>query len=206
MSTDYYGTPSFFDHISGANVIITGTVVRLLHTESLVLGDSTRIFGVFEITVDSVLMGNLLSNVLRLRILGEMRSEQTVWIVPLTEGERFLFILTRDNGQSDSEQLFAPYFSGIYTLVDEGYVDLPEESLDDITRKISGLVGTRMSLDGLRRLIEFVQQERKDRYQQMEETIPPEVRDRPYPPVEEKVQEGVQYEPLPGALNWLDNQ
>jgi hypothetical protein len=189
MATDYYGTPSLLERITGADLVVTGRPRRLLYVEQPKLGDDSRVHGIFEIAVDSVLMGDVEPDVLRLRVLGEGRDEQATWTVPLDENGFFLFMLTRDVEPQAPENLYAPVFSGVYPIIDEDHVNVPEETLDDRVREEAGFEGNRVSLGGVRRLIENVLRGREDRQRQLEEIGLAELRDRPYPPIEEMPQQ-----------------
>ncbi len=198
MATDYYETPSFLDRIIGADLVVTGRPGRLLQVEPPRGGDDSRVYGVFEVAVDSVLMGDPSSEVLRLRVLGEGQDEQATWIVPLGEDRSFLFLLARDVEPEAAEDLYAPVFSGVYPLTDEDHVNVPEEALDDQTREKARFEGNRVSLDGVRQLIESVLRERENQQRQLEEIGVSELLDRPYPPIGEMLQQGRPYPPIEG--------
>jgi len=199
MATDYYGTPSFLERVVGAELVVIGRPRRLLRVDPLRVEDGSRVYGIFEVAVDSVLMGDPSSDVLRLRVLGEGRDEQAAWIVPLDENEPFLFLLARDVEPEASDTLYVPVFSGVYPLTDEDHLDVPEEALDEPTRERIGLEGDRLlSLGGVRRLIESLFGEREDRLRQLEEMGLTELLDRPYPPIREIPQEDRPFPPVGG--------
>jgi hypothetical protein len=195
MATDYYGTPSLLERIVGADLVVVGRPGRLLRVEPQTGTNGSRVYGIFEVAMDSVLMGDPPSEVLNLRVLGEGRDEQATWIVPLSGDRSFLFLLAHDVEPEAPENLYAPVFSGVYPLTDEDHVNVPEEALDDRTKEEAGFEENRVSLDGVRRLIESVLREREDRQRQLEEMGLAELRDRPYPPIEEMQRQDRLYPP-----------
>ena len=195
MATDYYGTPSLLERIVGADLVVIGRPGRLLQVEPPTGTNGSRVYGIFEVAVDSVLMGDPPSEGLNLRVLGEGRDEQATWIVPLSEDRSYLVLLAHDVEPEAPENLYAPVFSGVYPLTDEDHVNVPEEALDDRTKEEAGFEGNRVSLDGVRRLIESVLRVREDRQRQLEEMGLDELLDRPYPPIGEMVQQDRPYPP-----------
>jgi len=185
MPTDYYGTPSIYQRILSADLIVLGKVQRLLRSDTLVAGNQARVYGLFEVAVDSVLLGEPPSSILKVRVLGQNHNAEVSWIAPMVVGEPYLFILVRDVSPDEPVNRFAPNFAGVYPLRDGGRIAIPADAVDEATRKIAHFDGVHLSLDGVRSLITRVQEERKAMASELDKIAPAEVRERPYPAVEE---------------------
>jgi hypothetical protein len=185
MPTEYYGTPSIYQRILSADLIVLGKVQRLLRSETLVAGSQARAYGLFEVAVDSVLLGEPPSSILKVRVLGQDRDGEVSWIVPMVVGEPYLFILVRDVSPDEPINRFAPNFAGVYPLRDSGRVAVPADAVDEATRKLAHFDGVHLPLDGVRSMIARVQEERQEIAAEFEKVAPPQVRERPYPPIQE---------------------
>ena len=75
MSTDYYGTPSFAERVIAADVILTGTIGRLMAVEAV---PGLRVSGRFENRVESVWKGQP-DAILELRVLGRRDGDRFIW-------------------------------------------------------------------------------------------------------------------------------
>jgi hypothetical protein len=206
MATDYYGTPSLLERIVGADLVVVGRPGRMPQVEPPPGRNGSRVYGIFEVAVDSVLMGDPPSEVLNMRVLGEGRDERATWTVPLGGDGSFLFLLAHDIEPEVPENLYAPVFSGVYPLTDEDHVNVPEEALDDRTKEEGGFEENRVSLDSVRRLIESVLREREDRRRQLEEMGLAELLDRPYPPIGEMPQQDRPYPPTQESPQQAEDQ
>jgi hypothetical protein len=185
MPTEYYGTPSIYQRIVGADLIVLGKVQRLLRSETLVAGSQARVYGLFEAAVDSVLLGEPPSSILKVRVLGQDHDGEISWIVPMVVGEPYLFILVRDVGPDEPINRFAPNFAGVYPLRDGGRVAVPADAVDETTRKFAHFDGVHLPLDGIRSMISRVQEEHQAIASEFEKIAPTEIRQRPYPVIEE---------------------
>jgi hypothetical protein len=134
MATEYYETPSLTERIMAANVIITGTVGRLVAVETL-LDNPLQILGRFELRVESAWKGQP-ESILELRVLGKRDDDRITWITDLQENQRYLFILARDTAPPDPEVWYVPYFAAAYRIDSDGQVQLPTEIFDERTREI----------------------------------------------------------------------
>jgi len=185
MPTDYYGTPSIYQRILTADLIVLGKVQRLSRSDTLVAGSQARVYGLFEVAVDSVLLGEPPSSILKVRVLGQDHDGEVSWIVPMVVGEPYLFILVRDVGPDEPINRFAPNFAGVYPLRDGGRIAVPADAVDETTRKFAHFDGVHLTLDGVRSMITRVQEERQAIASGLEKVVPAEVRERPYPSIEE---------------------
>jgi hypothetical protein len=185
MPTEYYGTPSIYQRILSADLIVLGKVQRLLSSETLVAGSQARVYGLFEVAVDTVLLGEPPSSTVKVRVLGQNHDGEVSWIVPMVVGEPYLFILVRDVSPDEPINRFAPNFAGVYPLRDGGRIAVPADAVDEATRKLAHFDGVHLTLDGVRSLITHVQEERQAIASQVEKIAPAGIRERPYPTVEE---------------------
>lgn len=184
MSTDYYGTPSFAERVGAANIILIGTVGRLIGVDTLP-SDPLRVSGKFEIRVESVWKGQP-DELLELRVLGKQEGDRFVGIVDLLEGERYLLMLARDSAPLESEVWHVPYFSAVYPVTADSQVKLPQEILDPRTLAIAGIdEGITVSLEALRKVVDTLLHEREQEQHRLWELVPDEVLKQPYPPIEE---------------------
>lgn len=187
MSTDYYGTPSFAERVIAADVILTGTVGRLIAVEALP-GDPLHVSGKFEIRVESVWKGQP-DTALELHVLGKRDGDRFVWIADLLEGERYLLMLARDSAPPDPAIWYVPYFSAAYPLAPNGQVRLPIEILDERTQEIAGVRGPEMHIEALRKVVDVLLREREEEQRRIQELVPAELLAQPYPPIEEMPEE-----------------
>jgi hypothetical protein len=185
MPTEYYGTPSIYQRIIGADLIVLGKVQRLLRTETLVAGSQASVYGLFEVAVDSALLGEPPSSILKVRVLGHDHDGEVSWIVPMVIGEPYLFILVRDVGPDEPINRFAPNFGGAYPVRDGGRIAVPADAVDETTRKFAHFDGVHLTQDGVRAMITRLQEERQAIAAEFEKMLPAEVRERPYPAVQE---------------------
>ena len=185
MPTEYYGTPSIYQRILSADLVVLAKVQRLLRSDTLVAGSQARVYGLFEVAVDSILLGEPPSSILKVRVLGQNHDGAVSWIVPMVVGEPYLMILVRDVTPDEPVNRFAPNFAGVYPLRDGGRVAVPADAVDESTRKVAHFDGVHLTLDGVRSLITRVQEERQTIASEFEKIVPAEFRERPYPAVEE---------------------
>jgi hypothetical protein len=185
MPTEYYGTPSIYQRILNADLIVLGKVQRLLRSETLVAGSQARVYGLFEVAVETALLGEPPSSILKVRVLGQDHDGAVSWIVPMVVGEPYLFILVRDVSPDEPVNRFAPNFAGAYPVRDGGRIAVPADAVDETTRKFAHFDGVHLTLDGVRTMITRLQEDRQAIASDFEKSVPAEVRERPYPTVEE---------------------
>lgn len=195
MTTRLDRMPPLSERIVGADLIATGTVVGLRDIRPAEGLEPPRVSGLFEVDLDEVLRGDRAHGTALVRVLGEGRDERAVWVVPLQEGQRILLLLARDTAPDLPKDVFAPYFESSFP-VEDGRVRVPEDALDELTMEVAGAERGVVPLDGLRRLVEVVGARREEWLRELQALLPAELRDQPYPEVEERpdVREG---RPLP---------
>jgi hypothetical protein len=199
MATDYDLIPSLIERMTASHLVVVVAGARLIDLQRDRVEGPPRVLGVFEVDVEEVLDGQPPADRPLVRVLGEGQDEQARWLVPLTEGGRWVLLLARDVGPGLPEGLYAPVFASGFRVAD-GSVELPEEAVDERTRELADVRDGRATLDGLRRLLEIVRRERAEADQQLEEFLPPEALRRPYPDTEELPPEVVEVpSPVAGA-------
>jgi hypothetical protein len=184
MATDYEVIPNLIERITASQLVVIVTGGRLVDLQRDPIQEPPRVLGVFEVDVEDVLDGERPTDRLLIRVLGEGQDEQARWLVPLSDGHRWVLLLTPDTGPGLPEGLYAPVFSSGFRI-DNGNVELPEEALDERTRELADVRERRATLDGLRRLLEVVRAERTQARQRLEQFLPPEALRRPHPDTEE---------------------
>jgi hypothetical protein len=184
MATDYDLIPSIIERITASHLVVIVTGARLTDLQRDRVEGPPRIVGVFEVDVEEVLDGERPADRLLVRVLGEGQNEQARWLVPLTEGHRWVLLLARDVGPGLPDGLYAPVFASGFRI-DNGSIELPEQAVDERTRELADVRDGRATLDGLRRLLEVVRAERAEARQRLEQFLPPEALRRPYPDTEE---------------------
>jgi hypothetical protein len=184
MATDYELIPNLIERITASQLVVVVTGGRLVDLQRDPIQDPPRVLGVFEVDVEDVLDGERPTDRLLVRVLGEGQDEQARWLVPLSDGHRWVLLLTRDVAPGLPEGLYAPVFSSGFRI-DNGSIEFPEEAVDERTRELADVRERRATLDGLRRLLEVVRAERTQARQRLEQFLPPEALRRPYPDTEE---------------------
>jgi hypothetical protein len=185
VATTYDTIPTLSERILGADLIMIGTVIRLVETRQSQFSDAPRSFGIFEVTVEEVLKGRRPGRRLLVGTLSAAGQDQTAWLASLHEDARMLFLLVPDVGPSLPERLFAPYFASAFELDGRNTFSLPREALDSESRKLLRATGRRFSLTAFRRLVDHaVSAQERDRTE-VEELLPPGMARRPYAPVTE---------------------
>jgi hypothetical protein len=197
MATDYRLIPSLIERIAASHLVVIVAGARLIDLQRERVEGLQRVLGVFEVDVEEVLDGERPADRLLVRVLGEGQDEQARWLVPLTEGHRWVLLLVRDAGPGLPGGLYAPVFASGFRI-DDGSIELPEDALDERTRELADVRDGRATIDGLRRLLEVVRGEQTQARQRLEEFLPPEALRRPYPDTEELPPEVVEV-PLPIA-------
>jgi hypothetical protein len=188
MATDYLVTPSLSDRIAAADVIALGSIGRLIGVEPDRTEGVRRVFGVFEVRVEDFLKGDRPPATLVLRVIGEGEDDRARWLASIGEGRRFVLLLTRDVGPGIPEDAFALVHASAFEFDDSGNgrIPVPEEAVDDLTRSVAEFDGTHVSLEGLRRLVDLISQDREEAARQTAELLPEQALTRPYPEVEER--------------------
>jgi hypothetical protein len=184
MATDYELIPSLVERMAASQLVVIVAGARLIDLERDRVEGPQRVLGVFEVDVEEVLDGERPADRLLVRVLGEGLDEQARWVVPLSEAQRWVLLLTRDVGRGLPEGLYAPVFASGFRIDDDS-IELPEDAVDERTRELAGIHDGRATLDGLRRLLEVVRREQAQARQRLEEFLPPEALRRPYPDTEE---------------------
>jgi hypothetical protein len=197
MATDYRLIPSLIERIAASHLVVIVAGARLIDLQRDRVEGLQRVLGVFEVDVEEVLDRERPADRLLVRVLGEGQDEQARWLVPLTEGHRWVLLLVRDAGPGLPGGLYAPVFASGFRI-DDGSIELPEDALDERTRELADVRDGRATIDGLRRLLEVVRGEQTQARQRLEEFLPPEALRRPYPDTEELPPEVVEV-PLPIA-------
>jgi hypothetical protein len=180
MSTTYDETPSILERVIGSDLILVGITRGPVRVDPLETSETRRVHGWFEVSPQEILAGAPTPTVL-LRVLGEGRDEHAAWVAPVPSENQMLLMLTRDIGPDLPDNLFAPCFNSIFELAADGTVQVPPDTVDEATREAIGSAGERLTIDGLRRVIETVQQRRDAVGRRLEEAEPPEVRHEPRP-------------------------
>jgi hypothetical protein len=195
MPTLFDRIPTLVERILGADLIAIGTVVGLREVRPAEGFEIPRVSGLFEVQLDDVLRGERPEDRVLVRVLGDGEDERAAWSVPLEEGRRLLLLLARDVAPELPEGVFAPYFESSFPVEDDS-VRVPEETLDERAKEITGAKRDTVPLDGFRRLADVVGAEREKRLRELDELVPADLRERPYPDTEEQpaVEDG---RPLP---------
>jgi hypothetical protein len=82
--------------------------------------------------------------------------------------------------------VYGVYFASAFAI-EEDWVAVPADALDDQTRRMTDVDDRgRISIAGLRRLIETVTAELDERRRALEALFPPALREHPYPPTLER--------------------
>jgi len=186
MPTEYLGTPPFADRLRSADLILTGRFGRLLREQEASWGDPPRSLGIFELTPDDVLFGELPEDMLRVRVLGDRRGDRVDWLVPITEATRFLFVLVRDVLPDETEAIYAPSWLGVYPLDNDDRFAIPRQEIDDLAHAtLAADEAGRIPLSGLRLLLETLTREREAQAQRVDELIRSSRAATAYPTVRE---------------------
>ena len=185
MSSDYREIPKLADRIATADVIVIGSAGRLVRVEPDPTEGVRRVFGLFELLVDEVLVGDLPETEPRLRVLGEGQDDRAQWLVPV-EDARLVFLLAREAGAGIAENTFAPVNASGFPLEDDGRVRIPTDAVDELTERLAGYDRSYLRIDGLRRLVEFITNERIEAARSQETLLGEEALTRPYPEIEER--------------------
>jgi hypothetical protein len=186
MATDFLKTPQLTERIAAADVIAVASTGRLVGVERDPTEGVGRVFGLFELLVENVISGDLPQGTVLLRVLGDGEDERARWLVPVQEGRRLVLLMARDVGPELPENTFAPVHASGFELEDDGRVRIPEDAVDDLTRRVAELEGSHVTVDGLRRLVEVVRQDREAAAREMAELLPEDALTRLYPEVEER--------------------
>ena len=115
-------------------------------------------------------------------MIGEGEDERARWLVPAA---RVVLVLARDVGPGIPEGTYAPLHGSGFEL-DGDRARIPDEILDDDSRRLAGAEGADVPLDGLRRLVAEIVRRREEIEHAVAEVLPEEARTRPYPDVEER--------------------
>lgn len=186
MPTEYLGTPSFADRLRSADLIVTGRFGRLLREQEAGWGDPPKSLGIFDVTPDDVLFGELPEDMLRVRVLGDRRGDRVDWLVPISEATRFLFVLVRDVLPDETEVIYAPSWLGVYPLDDDDRFAIPRQEIDDLAQgTLAADEAGRIPLSGLRLLLETLAREREEQTQRVDELVRSSRAATAYPTVRE---------------------
>jgi hypothetical protein len=170
MPTEYVGTPPLTDRLRSADLILTGRFGRLVREQEADWGDPPKSLGIFDVTPDDVLFGDLAGDTLQLRVLGNRRADRIDWLVPITEETRFLFILVKDTLPDETGDIYAPSWLGVYPLDDDDRFAIPAQEIDDLARvALASDEAGRIPLSGLRQLMETLERERQEQAQRVDE-------------------------------------
>jgi hypothetical protein len=188
MATVYDQIPSLAERIVGAHLIVIARFAGLREVRPAEGFDRPRVFGLFEVEVDEVLYGEP-QDPLLVRVLSDPEDpdpdptgEATRWVVPVDPDARVLLVLARDVAPDLPDGVYAPYFASAFA-VEEDWVAVPADALDEQIRRMTEVDDRgRVSIAGLRRLIETVTAELDDRRRALELLFPPALREHPYPP------------------------
>jgi hypothetical protein len=172
--------PPLTDRILGADLVLVGTVTGLRETFPAKGFDTPRVSGLFEVVVEEMLYGERDQSPVLIRVLGDGKSEDATWSIDLREGQQHLLLLTRDVAPDLPENVYAPYFASCFA-VREGLLKIPADALDETSLDVCGAKDEQVSIDGIRRLIAVVTSKRIERQRAVEEMLPPQLRDLPYP-------------------------
>jgi hypothetical protein len=174
MTTTYEGIPELPERLMGADVVLIGRVEKLADVEMHTVEEAPEVHSLFSVTVERVLEGELDRDDITVRVVGgTAQNVETSWTVELPEGERVLFLLSRDVGPGRSPGAYVPYFAGCYRVT------------DDVARLPEG----RTPLTKIRSLLASKRRERQRELASLEELEPANLRRRPYEPVAEMPEE-----------------
>lgn len=184
MATDYTEIPTLTDRIAAAESAVVASIGRLVAVEPDRTEGVQRVFGLFELDVEDVLKGPRLGKAL-LRVVGEGEDENARWLVPVGERRRLVLLLAPDVGPGIPDDTYAPVHASGFELEDDR-ARLPEDVLDDESRRVLDFDGSHVPLEGLRRLVEAIDRRRREPESAVAELLPEEALTRPYPEVEER--------------------
>lgn len=186
MPTEYLGTPPFTDRLRSADLVMTGHFGRLVREQEAGWGDPPKSLGIFEVTPDDVLFGDLPEDTLQLRVLGDRRADRIDWLIPITEATQFLFVLVKDVLPDETGAIYAPSWLGVYPLDEEDRFVIPRQEIDDLAQATLAAddIG-RIHLSGLRRLMETLARQREDQAPRVDELVRSSRAATAYPTVRE---------------------
>lgn len=184
MATDYTEIPTLADRIAAAEAAVVASIGRLVALEADPTEGVRRVFGLFELHVEDVLRGPRLTKAL-LRVVGDGEDENARWLVPVGERRRLVLLLAPDVGPGIPGETYAPVQGSGFELEDDR-ARIPEDIVDDESRRILDFDGSHVPLEGLRRLVEAIERRRRETESTVAELLPEEARTRPYPEVEER--------------------
>jgi hypothetical protein len=192
MATVYDRIPTLVERIVGAHLIVIARFAGLREVRPAEGFDRPRVFGLFEVDVAEVLYGAPPDRLL-VRVLSDPEDpepdptgEATRWVVLVDPDARVLLVLARDVAPDLPDGVYALYFASAFA-VEEDWVVVPADALDEQTRRMTEVDDRgRVSIAGLRRLIETVTAELDDRRRALEVLFPPVLREHPYPPTLER--------------------
>ena len=172
MPTEYLGTPPFTDRLRSADLILTGHFGRLVREQEAGWGDPPKSLGIFEVTPDDVLFGDLPEDMLQLRVLGDRRGDRVDWLVPTTEEARFLFVLVRDVLPDETGTIYTPSWLGVYPLDADDRFAIPRQEIEDRAQAtLAPDEADRIPLSRLRLLLEALDRERDEQAQRVDELV-----------------------------------
>jgi hypothetical protein len=200
MSTEYGPTLTLTERIEGAELILVGIPGMLTEIIPDATEGQRRVFGIFQFAVERTMKGELSEDRLLVRVLGEGEDERARWLLPIEEGRSLVCLLTPDVGPDLPHNVYAPVAASGFLLEGEGVL-VPEDAFDDLTRQITGAEAPPIPLDGFVRLVDTVVQRRAQQLGELRGSLPEDILDRPYPPVEEMPQDVREMVPAPpGAV------
>jgi hypothetical protein len=200
MSTTYDATPSVLDRVVGADLIVVGVVRGPVRTSPVEDAERPRVHGWFEMRPERVLAGEPPEAPILVRVLGDGSVEDPSWTVRLPDDGRVVAMLARDVGPELPDNLFAPCFAGLFAIAGDGTVRVPEEALDDASRRLADADGASLTIDQIHRLADRVAQRRAENERRLEAEEPAEVRAEARPDLTEQPEPGrAQSDHTPGG-------
>jgi hypothetical protein len=96
-------------------------------------------------------------------------------------GAPVLLMLARDVAPDLPDDVYAPYFAGVFSVEDDEWVAVPEDASDETTREVAGSDDRgRVHLAGLRRLVDTVTAELEEHRREVEGLLPARLVRDPY--------------------------
>lgn len=178
MATVLDDAPAFPERISGASLIVTGTVKRAGGSVVEKLEDGARVLTTFDVAVTDVLKGESPSEVLAVRVVGgRTDGVETPMDAPLGEGQDVLLMLAPDVGPDRDEKAFVPYFSSVYVVTGKGRIRLNRQAAKELAEIGRPMEGESVEIKVIREIIALQEEQRAKEAELLEEYEPVESRE-----------------------------